>query len=409
MTTKFRMSHLVAGVAAVLISAVTTSAAFAQEKRPVRLGFLTINSGALAAGGQQMQDGLDLCLDERNYTIAGRKIEVTVGDTAGQPETTLTRTRELVQRNNVDVIIGPLAAFEALAIDDYIRSAEVPIISPSAGAEDMTQRNPNPWFVRAVGTSAQSAHALGEYAAKELGYKRIAMISDDFAFGHELSAGFQRVFEENGGEVVQKLWPPLNVADYGSYIASLDRTVDAVFAGFAGANGVRFLSQYESYGLTGRVPVLGHMTTVDEGILHRMGAEAEGIISSGWYTAGIDTEENRAHVDAFYERFGYDPGYYVNGAYTACLFLENALEAVDGNIENKTEFMTALRNVHLTSSPRGEIRIDEFGNPIMPIYIRRVEQQDGRLKNVVLHRYDDVSQFWTYDQEWFLAQPVYSR
>lgn len=409
MTTKFLMSPLAAGVAAVLFSAVTTTAAFAQEERPVRLGFLTVNSGALAAGGQQMQDGLDLCLDERDYTMAGRTIDVTVGDTAGQPETTLTRTRELVQRNNVDVIIGPLAAFEALAIDDYIASAEVPIISPSAGAEDMTQRKPNPWFVRAVGTSAQSAHALGEYAANELGYKRVAMISDDFAFGHELSAGFQRVFEENGGEVVQKLWPPLNVADYGSYIASIDRTVDAVFAGFAGANGVRFLSQYESYGLTGRVPVLGHMTTVDEGILHRMGAEAEGVISSGWYTAGIDTEENRAHADAFYERFGYDPGYYVNGAYTACLFLENALEAVDGNIEDKTEFMAALRNVHLTSSPRGEIRIDELGNPIMPIYIRKVEQQDGRLKNVVLHRYDDVSQFWTYDQEWFLDQPVYSR
>tara|TARA_R110000824_G_scaffold207846_1_gene393385 strand:- start:8956 stop:10170 length:1215 start_codon:yes stop_codon:yes gene_type:complete len=403
------LSPLATCTAALCLSTFTTTAAIAQDDRPVRLGFLTVHSGALAAGGQQMQDGLDFCLEERNYTMAGRTIEVTVGDTAGKPETTLTRARELVQRNDVDVIIGPLAAFEALAIDEYIANAEVPIISPSAGAEDMTQRNPNPWFVRAVGTSAQSAHALGEYAANELGYKRIAMISDDFAFGHELSAGFQRVFEDNGGEVVQKLWPPLNVADYGSYIASIDRDVDAVFAGFAGANGVRFLSQYQSYGLKDQVPVLGHMTTVDEGILHRMGAEAEGVISSGWYTAGIDTEENREHAEAFYEQYEYDPGYYVNGAYTACMFLENALEAVDGNIEDKTAFMAALRDVHLTSSPRGEIRIDELGNPIMPIYIRQVERKDGRLKNVVLHRYDDVSQFWTYDKEWFLDQPVYSR
>ena len=409
MNTRHFVNPLATCTVAAVVALATTATASADSERPVRVGFLTVHSGALAAGGQQMQDGLDFCLAERDHTMASRQIQVFVGDTAGQPETTLTRTQEMVERNNVDVIIGPLAAFEALAIDDYVRRAEVPTISPSAGAEDMTQRKPNPWFVRAVGTSAQSAHALGDYAANELGYERIAMISDDFAFGHELSAGFQRVFEDAGGEVVQKLWPPLNVSDYGSYIGQLDRNVDAVFAGFAGANGVRFLNQYQAYGLKGRVPVLGHMTTVDEGILHRMGSEAEGVISSGWYTAAIDTPDNREHAEAFYNEYGYDPGYYVNGAYTACMFLESALEAVDGRVEDKGDFMAALREVHLDASPRGEIRIDRLGNPIMPIYIRRVEEVDGRLQNVVLHRYDDVSQFWTYDEEWFLEQPVYSR
>jgi branched-chain amino acid transport system substrate-binding protein len=388
---------------------VLAAAPVSAQSEPIKLGFLTIKSGALAAGGRQMEEGLRLCLDERNNKMAGRDIELFVADTAGQPAQTKTKTQELVQRNDVDVIIGPLAAFEALAINNYVKRAEVPIISPSAGAEDLTQRDPNPWFVRAVGTSAQSAHALGEYAANELGYKRIATISDDFAFGHELTAGFQRVFEENGGKVVQKLWPPLNVADYGAYIAQISPDVDAVFAGFAGGNGIRFLKQYQQYGRKGRTPVLGHMTTVDEGILKNMGSEAVGVVSSGWYSAAIDTPENKAFVDAIRERHNADPGYYTNGAYTACLFMEKALQMVDGNVEDKEAFMEALRNVEIESSPRGPISVDGYGNPVMPIYIREVKEKDGRLQNVVLKTYPDISQFWTYDPEEFLAQPVYSR
>jgi len=67
--------------------------------------------------------------------------------------------------------------------------------------------------VRAVGSSAQPNQPFGEYAAKTLGYKRVATIGDDFAFGHETTAGFQRAFEDSGGKIVQKQWAPLNVAD----------------------------------------------------------------------------------------------------------------------------------------------------------------------------------------------------
>src|SRR6476620_12509844 len=159
---------------------------------PMRIGFRAVRTGPLAAGGKQMEQGIELFLKERNNTIAGRKVELIVADTGGNPAGARTKTQELVERDKVHVIIGPLAAFEALAIDDYIRQTKTPIISPSAAAEDLTQRKPNPWFVRAVGTSAQPSHAMGEYAAKDLKYKRVAIIADDFAFGHEIAAGFQR-------------------------------------------------------------------------------------------------------------------------------------------------------------------------------------------------------------------------
>jgi branched-chain amino acid transport system substrate-binding protein len=379
------------------------------QSGPIRVGFLTVNSGALAAGGRQLEEGIRLFLKERGDTIAGRPVELIVADTAGQPANTRSKAQELVERNQVHVIIGPLAAFEALAINDYIAQVGIPIISDSAAAEDLTQRKPNPWFVRAVGTSAQSAHPLGDYAAKKLGYRRIATISDDFAFGHELTAGFQRTFEEAGGKVVQKLWPPLNVADYGSYIAQLKRDVDAVFAGFAGANGLRFLKQYSEYGLAGSLPVLGHMTTVDEGVLKNMGDEAVGVVSSGWYSAAIDTPTNKKFVEAVRAAYKADPGYYTVGAYLAGSFLEAAAKELGGKIEDKEALAKALRRVQLADSPLGPVRIDEYGNPIFNVYIRRVERLNGRLMNKVIDTYPAVSQFWTYEPKAFLHNPVYSR
>ena len=394
--------------AATLVAASFTLPAHAQGE-PIRLGFLTIKSGALAAGGKQMEDALKLFLKERNNTIAGRPVELFTADTGGQPAITKTKAQELVEKNKVHAIIGPLAAFEALAVDDYIRKAQVPVISPSAAAEDMTQRKPNPWFVRAVGTSAQPAHPLGEYAARDLKYKRIAIIADDFAFGHEIAAGFQRTFEENGGKVVQKLWSPLNVADYGSYISQINPNVDAVFAAFAGGNGVKFLKQYNEYGMKGKVPVLGAMTTVDEGILKLMGDEALNVVSAGWYTAAIGNANNKRFVDAMQREYKEDPGYYSIGAYGAALMLEQAVKAINGKVEDKEALMAALRKVELTNDPRGTLKLDALGNPLMDVYIRKVERKDGKLVNSVVKTYPAVSQFWKYDQKEFLASPVYSR
>ena len=153
-----RRALLKAGVA---MSVLPAPAVFAQSAEPLKIGFLTVNTGPLAAGGKQMEDALKLFLKERNNKIAGREVQLFTADTAGQPAVTKTKAQELVERDKVQVIIGPLAAFEALAIDDYIRQVQVPVISPSAAAEDLTQRKPNPWFVRAVGTSAQPNHQIG--------------------------------------------------------------------------------------------------------------------------------------------------------------------------------------------------------------------------------------------------------
>ena len=168
------------GASALLAAPVTLRV----QNGPMKIGFLTVKTGPLASGGIQMEQGLTRFLKDRNYTLAGRKAEMVVGDTGGNPAGTKTKIQELVERDNVDMILGPLAAFELLAISDYAAQAKMPILSLAA-AEDMTQRKPNPYFVRASATSAQGMHPLADYAAKELKYKTVITVTEDFAYGHE--------------------------------------------------------------------------------------------------------------------------------------------------------------------------------------------------------------------------------
>src|SRR5262249_53698973 len=147
----------------------------AQE--PIRVGFLTILTGPLASPGKDMENGIELFMKEQGGTLAGRRIELTVLDTAGQPAGTLAKSREMVVQREVNVIIGPLAAFEAYAIAPYINQQRIPTISPSAAADDLTQRKATPFFVRATSNSSLPTQPFGTYAAKTLRYKKIATIA----------------------------------------------------------------------------------------------------------------------------------------------------------------------------------------------------------------------------------------
>ncbi len=375
------------------------------QSEPIRIGLLTIKTGALASGGIDMERGLNIFLEEHKYTLGGRKVELTVADSGGVPAQARTKMQELVERARVHAVVGPLAAFEALAMDDYIRSAQIPTL-PVAGAEDMTQRQANPWFVRAISTSAQCAYPMADYCAKTLGWKRMGAIADDFAYGHEMLSGFQLVYEDAGGKLVQKMYSPLNAPDYGSYIAQVKKNIDSLFLGFAGANGFRFFKQYNEYGM--KVPLTGGMTAFDEVALKSMGDYALGCLSSSWYSAQLDNPTNKRFVATYRKQNGYDPGHYAASSYVYGEVLKSAIDSLRGRIEDKQAFIKALRAVR-GETLRGPIRFDEYGNVVGSVYIRKVEKKDGRLVNTPIHTYRDVSQFWTYPPQEFLKHPVFSR
>ena len=385
--------------------AVLNAPAVHAQAAPFKLGLLTVKTGPLAQGGIQMEQGVITYLKEKNYTMAGRKVDFISADTGGNPAGTKTKAQELVEREKVDVILGPLAAFELLAITDYIAQVKTPTLSLAA-AEDLTQRRPNPYFLRASATSAQSLHPMADYAAKDMKLKRVITISDDFAFGYEQMGGFQQTFESNGGKIVKKIWAPLVTPDYTPFIAQI-ADCDGVCQGFAGSNPLRFLKQYAGAGL--KLPLCTGSTGGDDALLRSFGDEAIGLISCSPYTADLENESNKRFIAAMEKEFKVLPGFYCAGLYVNCQVVEAGLQKTGGKTDDKPALMAALKSVSLNDTPRGPIKFDHLGNVIGDFYIRRVDKVDGKYVNKTLKTYKDVSQFWTYDEKTFLAQPVYAR
>jgi len=379
------------------------------QPAPFKLGLLTVKTGPLAQGGIQMEQGVVTWLKEHNNKIAGRNIEFFSADTGGNPAGTKTKVQELVERDKVDTILGPLAAFELLAITDYIAQSKVPLLSLAA-AEDMTQRRPNPYFIRASATSAQAMHPMADYAAKELKLKRVICISEDFAFGHEQMGGFQQTFEDNGGKILKKIWPPLVTPDYTPYVAQIS-DCDGVCQGFAGSNPLRFMKAYAAAGL--KFPVVTGETGGDDALLKSYGDEAIGLTSCIPYTLDLDNDANNRFVQGMLKNFNTVPGQYAGLLYVNCDVVEAGLKALNGDSSDKTKLVQAMRSVNLTDTPRGPVKFDHFGNVIGDFYIRKLGKEGAKyglkLWNKTVKVYHNVSQFWTYDEKKFLAQPVYSR
>jgi branched-chain amino acid transport system substrate-binding protein len=201
----------------------------ASAQAPIKIGFLSPLSGAIAAAGKDMYSGCELFWQESGWQMAGRKVEVVLEDNEGNPATTLTKARKLVESDKVHLLMGVILSNVAYALVPYVEQQGIPTLYPINSADDLTQRKRPKWLVRTGFSAGGNMHPFGEYAARTLGYKKIAMVGLDYAFGWETVGGFHRSFEDSGGQIIQKLWVPLNVQDFGPYLAQIKKDADAVF------------------------------------------------------------------------------------------------------------------------------------------------------------------------------------
>ncbi len=396
-------------VAAMGLITINPPASLAQGKGPIKIGFISPLSGGMAANGKDMLTGMELYLEEIGYQVAGRKIEFLVEDDEANPATGLTKTRKLVEKDGVHLMTGGLMASTAYALAPYIDSKEIPMTYPIMSADDITQRKIPKWIIRTGWTSSQPHQPFGEYAYNVLKFKKVSVIAYDFAFGWECVGGFHKVFEDSGGRVLQKIWVPLTAQDFSPYLSQISKDADAVFAVFSGRQTMQFNKQYQEFGLKGKLPLIGGGTVTDEHALPSMGDEAIGVITPLHYSEVLDNPANKKFVKAFREKAKKAASYYSEGTYTGARWIVEAIKAINGDVENRGKLMEALRKVDLKDVPRGPMKLDNYGNPIQNIYIRKVERVGGELQNTVIHTIPNVSQFWKYKPEDFLKQPVYSR
>ncbi len=396
-------------IASLLLAAFLAPTAASAQGAPIKIGLLAPLSGAFSATGKDMLVGAELYLDEIGRQVAGRKIELIVEDSEGTPATALTKARKLVDQDKVHVLTGGLLASTGYALQPYVDGQRIPTTFPVIAADDLTQRKPAKWIVRTGWTTSQPLHPFGEWVAKNLKYKKIATIGMDYAFGWETVGGFQHSFEESGGQIIQKIWTPLNTNDFAPFLAQIKRDADAVLALFVGRLALQFMKQYETAGLKGKLPLLAGGTTTDESVLPQMGDEAIGAITPLHYSAAIDTPQNKRFASAFEAKAGKSASYYSEATYTGTRWIVDAIKAVGGKVEDRDALLAALRKVEIKDAPRGPISVDQWGNPVQNVYVRKVEKVGGKLQNAVIATFPNTGQFWKYSPEEYMKAPLYSR
>jgi branched-chain amino acid transport system substrate-binding protein len=380
---------------------------------PIRIGLLAPLTGVVAAGGKEMVEGFNLYFDQHGHKVAGRDVEVIVEDDASNPDTALQKARRLVEQRNVHMLIGDLLANTGLAVAEYVKGNGVPYFIPIIAADDLTQRKRIPNVIRIAGYSAsQMPRPLADYAYHKLGYRKVVTISQDYTFGYEQCGGFCQTFSDLGGTVVQQFWQPLNTADFSPYLAQIQSAKpDVVYVMETGADANRFIQQYANFGLKGKIPMLGCMNLTDQSVIRTLGPECEGIISSAQFCEGSTAPATEKFVTEYEKAFNKLPSLYGFSMYSGAMWLVAGMNAVKGNVEDRKQFLDAIRKVVLNDSPLGRpVRLDDYGNPIYDVYIRTVKRRpDGKFWNVPIETVPNVSQFWKYDPETYMKQASYSR
>jgi branched-chain amino acid transport system substrate-binding protein len=375
----------------------------------LRIGFLAPMTGPFAQVGKDMVNGFEMYLEETKRNFGGATVKFIVEDEQAKPPVSVLKAEKLIRQDQVHTFVGGVLASTGYALAPVSTREKTVYIPSIPAADDLTQRDSSkyPYLIRTGWSSSQPVHPFGQWACEQ-GYKRIAVIAADYAFGYETVGGFQKSFEDCGGKIIQKIWPPLGTIDFGPYIPTIKQDADAIFTLMS----LQFPKQLAAAG--NKKPVIGGGTSYDEFSLPFMGDEVIGHVSPLQYSAALDTPKNAAFVKAYRAKYGKVPSYFSESNYTTAQLIDDVMKKTGGKWPGPEQFVATMAGLKI-DAVRGPVSFDEFRNPIQNIYIKKVEKKKmfgydkDELWNTVIKTYPAVTQFWTYGKDAFLKQPVYSR
>lgn len=401
-----RRSIAFAAISLLLLLPAMPSVAAAGTQDAIKIGFIVPLSGAAAGAGQDMVNGFNLYLSECHNKMGGRPVVLKVESDDCNPATGVAMVRKLVEKDKVDLLSGQYLANVLYKVAPVANSYGIPFVDCVSGADDITQRKRMKWVIRTSWTSSGPVHPFGEYVAKELKYKKIVTIASDYAYGYEVVGGFQKSFEANGGQVVQKLWEPLGFTD-PDLMKKIRPDADAVFMCIVGQSASVVPQQYKQFGP--KLPIIGATTSFDEPVLAKVGDILLGAVSCNPWSLTLDNPYNKKFVQAYKNAYHKDASWAGECGYTTAKWIAKALDAVKGNTADRPKLMDALRKVELPDAPRGPLKLDDFGGVVENIYVRKVVKDGGKIVNKTLKTYQNVSQFWQWDPTAYMSQPPYDK
>ncbi|MCT8971834.1 ABC transporter substrate-binding protein [Microbaculum marinisediminis] len=375
-------AHRIASALLVAGTAFSVPASAAAEE--VKVGLIFTLSGPAAALGEQGRNGFQLAVDELGG-LGGLDVALTVVDDEQKPDIAAGRARELVEREGVDFVVGPIFSNILQAIFRPVTEGGAFLVSPNAGTSNYAGSECHPDFFVTSYQNDQVHEVMGAYAERE-GYKSVILMAPNYQAGRDALAGFKNSYR---GTVMNELFTPMGHFDFSAELAQVAALrPEAVFAFMPGGMGVNLVRQYEQAGLK-EIPFLSAFT-VDESTLDAQKSSAKGMLAGANWAPDMDNDASRQFVRAYEERFGAIPGTYAMQAYDAALLIDSAIRSVGGDLSDRDGLREALRKADFESL-RGSFSFGENHYPIQDFYLTGVVQrEDGRFHTSIVERiFDD--------------------
>jgi len=364
---------------------------------PIKIGVDNTTTGPLANVGKDNEDALQLYLDSINDTVAGRKIQLTYVDDTNSADVGLTKAKQLVENNGVNMLIGVTSTPVCYAIAQYVKQAQIPfMVSGNCGAETLLTdpKNASPDIVRFTQNGTGIADPMADYAFKK-GYRKVILMTSDYGGGLETADAFASAFVGRGGSISQEIHPPLGTNDFGPYVSQIGATGDALVTFMPGVDSLRFAEAYANYGAQSNRPVLDIFGgTVNGSNLAQAKDKVVGFTGNYAYNEALSTPLNQALLKAWNAKYPNRPVSTDTGmGWSAGQILEAAIKQVNGNVEDKQAFLNALYNLKLDTA-KGPVSLDKQHDVIQNIYFWQMVKKGSDVVPQVVDTYQNVSRAW---------------
>lgn len=372
----------------------TASAASAQT---VKVGVILTYSGRDAALGEQIDRAINLYVKLHEKDLpAGVKVELIKRDDTGvNPDLAKRLAQELVLRDQVQILTGGQWTPNAMAVAALTKQAKVPFVTMTAGGSAVTLQSP--YVVRTGWTLWQTSYPLGVWAAKQ-GWKNAYTVVSDFAPGHDGEAAFIKGFTEGGGKITGSVRIALKTADYLPYFQKVkDANPDVIYVfNPGGPQATAFMKAFDDVGIVkSKIKLIGPSDITSDDELPNMGRSALGVITLGQYSPAATRPSNLDFVAAWKKEYGAEaiPTYFAIAGWDGMQAIFDVIKAQKGKID-PDETMKLLHSWSNPNSPRGPVHINQAGDIVQTLYLRRVEEKNGKIENIEYEKAGEYGDPW---------------
>ncbi|MBW1919164.1 MAG: ABC transporter substrate-binding protein, partial [Deltaproteobacteria bacterium] len=322
------------------------------QARNIKVGIIDCYSGPAAVYCNEALNGFKLALKEINKQgVLGRKIEFTTRDTKFKVDLALNMAKELVMRENVDVLAGTINSGAALAVSEAVAKAEkIPLLVWISKSERITGEKGHRYVFSTGENTAMAGKAAG-VALSRKPYKKYWIAGDDYEYGHAMADAAWRNLKALRPDVklIGKSWWKPGEPDLVPYFTAIVAAkAEAVILCTGGRSMANALKTIKAMDLTKKVAPWIH-TATEIAVLRSLGPGApEGVLGTSDYLFYYpDTPENRALANAFKSAYGSPPGFPGFHGYITAKFIAEGFRRA-GSL-NKEKFIDALEGLKIDS------------------------------------------------------------